>query len=380
MFKREDIRYGNFWVRLVCCSSVALAAANAVHFNVLIAWEEVARELLFGGSVVKHGNVTEAVGVLIIFCISIMLCIPRIERPLFMVGFGVMICPVYILIVIAAVAGTGYIMPVVAPLVGVFGSTTVLETMAWSEERSKRRKLERLEETKQKFVDMLVHDLRRRMSSVLTLFSLLEKKIDVKSKEVQEMVETIRASAERVVIQVNDLLDVRKIEEDKMILQYQRINMKAMLDEILQEHRAVSDLVDVNIELIESVDLTIYVDRNIFGRVIANLLWNSLQHAPRGSTVEAGWSSTSNGGVEIHVANRGKSIPVEQQVMLFKPFVSGQCSVPGGRISGTGLGLAFCKLALELHGGKICLESPWSKHGDGVQMLIKLPPSCVMHF
>ncbi len=370
MFRRQNIQYGNFLVRLVCCSSVALAVANAVHFNMLQAWETLAQDLVLGGDV-EYGSVTEVMQVFIVFCCSIVLCLPRIERPLFMVGCGSMLGFVYMLLVVAVSTDMSLGLPVVSPLLGVFGATAVLETMAWSEERTKRKKLERLEIARQRFVDMLVHDLRRRMSSVLTVFSLLEKKVDTRNPETIEMMSAIRASAERVVIQVNDLLDIRKIEEEKMVLQCQRISLQGLLDEILKEHRAVSDLVGIGIDLAESEETNIYVDKNIFSRVIANLLWNALQYAPRGTRIEVGWICSND--MVLYVANRGKDIPPEQQAQLFQAFVSKRGDSHRGTQSGTGLGLAFCKLALELHGGNVRIESPWGKYGDGVKMLVTLP-------
>jgi len=377
MFRREDIRYGNFWVRLVCCLAVAIAVANGVHFRVLQAWEAVAHDLVLGDDAGAFAGVTKLVEIFIVFFACLAPSLLRIERPVVMVACGTLLVLVYVFAVALGGLLAGVALPAASPLLGVLGSTTFLGTMAWSEERSKRRKLELLEAAKQRFTDMLAHDLRKRMSSILTSFSLVENMTDTSDPRTRDLVDTIRVSAKRILTQINDLLAIRKIEEGQMILQREVLSLKQLLADSLDEHRPAADLSGVEIRLLGGGEVTVHVDRNVFERVMANLLWNALQHAPEGSGIEVGYSSGGS-GVTLYVANRGRPIPVGRQESLFRAFVSERDDSAGAGVPGTGLGLAFCKLAVETHGGSIRLESPWREQGDGVKVVMDLPPAPVM--
>jgi signal transduction histidine kinase len=120
------------------------------------------------------------------------------------------------------------------------------------------------------------------------------------------------------------------------------------------------------------------VDRAIFSRVVANLLWNALQHAPADSKVRVEVGMASGGWLDFSVTNDGAPIPAEVQNSLFEAFVSGKPGVHSRYASGTGLGLTFCKLAMEVHGGCIRVESPIAGRSDGVRVTVSLPPGAVL--
>ena len=80
----------------------------------------------------------------------------------------------------------------------------------------------------------------------------------------------------------------------------------------------------------------------------------------------------------LHVANRGRVIPLDRRDGIFRAFVSGHDGLHSGDVPGLGLGLAFCKLAVEAHDGTISLESPWQERGDGVKVTVALPAARVM--
>ncbi|MFC1499207.1 sensor histidine kinase, partial [Verrucomicrobiota bacterium] len=325
--------------------------------------------------ILSRKTLSQTIEIVIVFSLCVLSSVFRIERPWTMTGCGVVLVLAYILAVIEIALIFGLILPVASPLLGILSATVWLGTIAWSEEWAIRKRLEQLEIAKQKFTDMLVHDLRRRMSSILMSFSLFEEKTDIIGPETRELTNTMRVIAERVLIQINDLLAIRKIEEGQMVLQRERVFLDRILKESLEEHRMAGDIVGVDIKLVGENECEVHVDTNVFARVMANLLWNALEHAPKGSEIEVGYSSAHDACITVYVANRGKPVQQEQKEALFNAFVSARGDSLIGRVPAIGLGLAFCKLAIEAHGGTIKLESPWEESDDGVKVIINLPAS-----
>jgi signal transduction histidine kinase len=373
MFIREELRYGNLWVRVVCCVAVAIAVCNAVWFQVLTPIENLFKEVVMSGETGGYTSVSQITEMAVVICMCLMLSIPRIERPIMMILWGIGIMLVYLFGVVGILLNWDLVLPVASPVLSAIGSTFVLETMAWSEEVAVRKKLEHLEEIRQQLTDMLVHDLKKRMSSILTSFSMLEKEMgDAKGIHTEHMT-AIRASADRMLILTGNLLDIRKFDEGGMRLNCELVPLKRMLEESIEEHRPVGDLAGIGIRLAGNDGVKIRVDRQIFWRILSNLLWNALQHAPQGSEIEVGYGLVNGNAVSVYVANRGKPIPEHERDFLFHSFASHHRSSRARPADSTGLGLTFCKLAVEAHGGAIHLESPWEKYGDGVRIVISLP-------
>ena len=373
MLKREDIRYHKLWVRLICCFAIACGIANAVHFGVLTVMEAIVRELLLYGEAERFAAIPQAAEIGIVLAACLLPALPRLERPLSMIAWGGGLIVVYVFSLLGILLETDLVLPIVSPLLGSLCSTALLETMAWSEERGRRRQLEALQAARQQFIDMLVHDLKKRMSSILMTFSMLQKKLQGTPLETGELMTTILASAEHMLILINNLLDIRKMQEGTLALRRESITLKSALEDCIAEHRPAGALLGVRMRLAGDDDPRVRVDREILTRILTNLLWNALQHAPADSEVEIGYGTADGGEAFCCVANRGAPIPAGEQELLFRPFATGRADNGGGHLRGTGLGLAFCKLAVEAHGGRIRLESPRPEHGDGVRVLFFLP-------
>ncbi len=218
---------------------------------------------------------------------------------------------------------------------------------------------------------MLVHDLKRRMSSILMSLSVLEKTNAEETQRRGTLTTTIRASAERLLLLTGNLLDIRKMEERHFTLRRERVNLAALVHDCLKEHRGACELTGVHIATAGDSDVGVDADRGILQRVLANLLWNALQHAPDGSEVELGYGVEGD-RVALYVANHGAPLDAGEHTRLFTAFISNEVVPENSLVASTGLGLTFCKLAIEAHGGDIALESPWPGHADGVRVLLHL--------
>ncbi len=308
--------------------------------------------------------------------IAIMCLVPaivRIEQPLVMVAYSSGVAFVYFLIVSVVLLALDVALPITASLAGLFLGSAGIELVGWSEERHKRTLLERLEQSKQQFTDMLVHDLKRRMSSILMSLSVLEKRVSDPDERSQDLMATMRASAERMLLLTGNLLDVRRMEESRLPLSREAVSLRDLVQESVRDLRSASGLTKTGIRVEGKHDASIQLDRGVFLRILANLLWNALQHAREESEIEVAYGMRDGRTAFVHVANHGVCIPPERRAKIFTAFVSGEADPEDSRAASTGLGLTFCKLAVEAHGGTIEIESPWLPHDDGVLVRVLLP-------
>jgi signal transduction histidine kinase len=264
------------------------------------------------------------------------------------------------------------VLPILPALGGLSAATVLLGVLSWSDERLRLRRLRSAEAARQQFTDMLVHDLKRRMSSILLSLSVLEDAVGAPDKRTKELTATMRASAERMLLLTANLLDVRRMETGRLVLRREPLAALSLLRESLGEHRATAEIAGVTLRLVGDADVAVAGDRGLMSRVLANLLWNALQHAPPGSVVEVGCGPVERGRVAIWVANAGEPIPPSRRKDLFTAFAAGDTHPENSLVASTGLGLAFCRLAVEAHGGTIAVESPRPGHTDGVRVTVVL--------
>lgn len=122
------------------------------------------------------------------------------------------------------------------------------------------------------------------------------------------------------------------------------------------------------VEMNAEKDLIIVADENIIGRVLENLLGNSIKHSPADSKIILNAKKESN-GILFEIIDQGEGIPKEYLSRMFEKFFTVE-GATGKTKADTGLGLAFCKLAVEAHGGEIGVES---EPGKGSRFFFTLP-------
>jgi signal transduction histidine kinase len=157
---------------------------------------------------------------------------------------------------------------------------------------------------------------------------------------------------------VSSLLDIARLERGEMELSRSPVRLAALCEEIASRYipEANEQGVILNWECCEGVP-QLQADAEMLGRVLANLLDNALKFTPAGGSIDLRIAPTED-AVLISLRDTGPGIPEEYRESIFERFTQ----VPGaaGKRRGTGLGLAFAKLAVEAHGGRIWVE-------DGVQ-------------
>ncbi|WP_376788798.1 GAF domain-containing protein [Thermoflexus sp.] len=237
------------------------------------------------------------------------------------------------------------------------------------------RTLERLRE---ELFHMVVHDLRNPAASVQTALDfLLSEGLGVLSQEQREVLTIARDNIGRMLRMVNTILELRRLQSGEVVLHRRAISLPELVAGILRE---LSPLIREK-SLKVRVDLSwpseergaeelpkVWGDELFIMRIFQNLLDNAIKFTPSGGEIQIRAAPERTDGtpwVKVMVADSGPGVPPELQEAIFKPFVTGMAK---GR--GVGLGLAFCKLAVEAHGGRIWVED---RPGGGAVFVFTLP-------
>jgi two-component system, sensor histidine kinase and response regulator len=234
------------------------------------------------------------------------------------------------------------------------------------------RKLRELEKVRDDLMKMIVHDLKTPLTSVL---ASLEMALDGDFGEVSETQRRVlgdaESKAEDLLGLIGDLLEVARIEENAIDLDLTAIAPGAFVAEIVHEWevRFQQEGAKVFVDVAEDAPV-IEADKGLLKRVFANLIQNALTHTGRGVEISImAHRDTATGGILFTVADNGPGIPPEYHELIFRKFERAkQPEVP--RVRSSGLGLAFCKLAVEVHGGRIWVRCT---EGSGSQFHIALP-------
>ncbi|MEM7363547.1 MAG: hybrid sensor histidine kinase/response regulator [Pseudomonadota bacterium] len=226
--------------------------------------------------------------------------------------------------------------------------------------------LRKLEELRDNLVHMVVHDMRSPLSVIKMALSVLQDKRDVLDEESQLDLQAASSCSDKLLVMVNNLLDLSRLESGNMPLHRQAINVSELIAEVAKSLEVVAS---DHALLVQPVDagLGIFCDNDLIQRVAVNLISNALKFTPEGKRITVSCVGQDD-GVRIAVADEGPGIEPEFHDRVFEKF--GQASRARGGQPSTGLGLTFCKLAVESHGGKIGLES---KPGEGSTFWFWLP-------
>ncbi|MDM8569176.1 hybrid sensor histidine kinase/response regulator [Thiotrichales bacterium HSG1] len=204
--------------------------------------------------------------------------------------------------------------------------------------------------------NMIVHDMSSPIISVLLHATLMEEK--TKDAELKKHLEMIRLSAERLDSFVNDMLMLAKMEESKLRLNPTTVDVNKIILEAEEHFSVIANSKNIKLKVVlPEPSFNMQLDRNLFWRVVGNLLANALQYSPGGSTVVLSLT-TKYTGVKPHlymqVADQGSGIPEDYRNRIFEKFEVVNLKKQG--VVQVGLGLTFCKMAVDAHGGNISVH------------------------
>jgi signal transduction histidine kinase len=218
--------------------------------------------------------------------------------------------------------------------------------------------LRQLEGLRRDLISMIVHDLKSPLTSILVSFDyLLTGQAGTIPAEQRKFLMLGHRSGTELLMLIQNLLDVAKMEEGKLVLNKQTFSLQEWADEIINSFKPVAEAGKKQLHLDVWENLPpVEADRSLLGRVLGNLLANALRHTPLGTGRVVVTLSRRTEQVCIEVRDNGQGIPQEYQTRIFEKFVQVERKRAHLR-TGTGLGLTFCKMVVEAHGGRIFVHS-----------------------
>lgn len=234
----------------------------------------------------------------------------------------------------------------------------------------KNAELEKVNEFKNLFLGMVVHDLRNPLSAIYTYSQfLLDDTSDITTEQKYKFFENIKLSSELMLSMVEELLHISEIEADKLKLTYDCIDIVALIEKNLTINRVLAKgkLIDINFHSNTPL-LKVALDSHKIEQVLNNLISNAIKFSNPGDTIEIELY-IENRYIVIAVNDKGIGIPENELKRLFNPFGRTSSRSTHGE-KNTGLGLYIVNRIIEEHGGKI---EVYSRVGKGSRFLVYLP-------
>ncbi len=216
---------------------------------------------------------------------------------------------------------------------------------------------------------MLIHDLKGPLSEVVANLDILSYTVS-DSEENREFLESAQMGCDRAVRMVSNLVSIGKIEDGKLTPIKEVVEPAPMLAECLSSIKGMARIKDVELVLETEADLPqIALDRILILRVLQNLLTNALGYCASNTTIRFGCRRVpGKKRLEFYVQDQGPGIPASKHRTIFEKYA--RISDKQDALVGTGLGLYFCRLAVEIHRGRIGVES---EPGQGSRFYFSLP-------
>ena len=229
--------------------------------------------------------------------------------------------------------------------------------------------LETASRHKSEFLANMSHELRTPLNAIIGFSQVLRQRMFGELNEKQEeYLDDILSSGNHLLSLINDVLDLSKVEAGQVELEVAGFSLREALERgvVMVRERAVKNGVQLSLELEPDVDL-VRGDERRLRQVVFNLLTNAVKFTPAGGSVTVAAARVGD-EVQVSVTDTGPGIAPEDQERIFEEFQ--QTDVGAQQREGTGLGLALSKRLVELHGGKLWVES---ELGHGSRFVFTLP-------
>lgn len=204
---------------------------------------------------------------------------------------------------------------------------------------------------KEDMTNMLIHDLKNPLSALLNYEIFTDE---------DDRIGLVNHSACKMMNMVENILDVYKYESTVLELKKEKLEFEMVLNEALEEVNFIAKLNQLNFHI--SLDSNIYIqsEKQVLRRVLANILSNAIKYSPMGKAISIKAQVTGDGELHVRIHNFGSHIPKEKQEHIFTKYGQIESDIANNYHS-TGLGLTYCKMAIDSHGGEIGVDSEKDK-------------------
>jgi len=232
---------------------------------------------------------------------------------------------------------------------------------------TERQKIQRM---KNEFVSMVSHELRTPLTSIRGSLSLIVGGVAGEiPPQAKALVEIGYKNSERLVLLINDILDIEKIESGKMDFKIEPVQLIPLVEQAIEANIAYGEQFDVKFKLHNDLNnVWVKVDSDRLMQVLTNLLSNAAKFSPQGETVAIAVARDGK-KIRVEVRDRGPGIPEEFRPKIFQKFAQADSSDTRQK-GGTGLGLSISKAIIEKFGGQIGFETD---RGTGSTFYFGLP-------
>lgn len=222
---------------------------------------------------------------------------------------------------------------------------------------------------KDEFISVVSHELRTPLTSIIGALGLLRNQIDDRNSGDRTLLDVASRNSERLLLVINDLLDIEKVESGSIDLDLQPVKIRALIEEAIALNEAYAKKYSVAFQSDPTGgDVQVLADHNRLIQVLTNLLSNAAKFAPANSEVELRCQNMGE-RVRIAVADQGPGVGDMDKQKIFEKFTQVDSSTRREK-GGTGLGLAISRALIRLHNGSIGVED---NQPHGAVFYIELP-------
>lgn len=232
----------------------------------------------------------------------------------------------------------------------------------------RNRLLTQVEELKSNFLRMMSHDLKTPLARIQGMVDVLQGDSAQLNHQQVQALENIKASADELINFIGSVLSVSRIESQEIKLQLKSRDLNSLIHDVVKKCEFLAQ--GKNIQIITEFEplFSLKIDEDLIRQVLTNLIENAIKYSPENSRIMVSTEEVE-GEVIVQVADQGIGVPAEEVSSIFDKFYRSQ-NVKGLEVKGQGLGLYLSRYFVELHRGRIFVESEPAK---GSTFTVRLP-------
>jgi PAS domain S-box-containing protein len=241
------------------------------------------------------------------------------------------------------------------------GEHTILWTFRDIHERKE------LDSLRNDLTSMIYHDLRSPLANVVSSLEVLNTLLEEKDEAIESVLQIASNSTERIQRLISSLLDVSRLETGQAIATQKGVSPKRLVQDALET--ITTSILTRRQKIVQNIEENlpnIWADEDMIRRVLINILENASKFTPTEGQISIGVKRDGD-FVQLWIGDNGMGIPPEEHERVFEKFAR---TKSGAKVSGLGIGLAFCRLAVNGHGGKIWIDKNYT---NGTRFNINLP-------